>query len=180
MDSRHSVTCTYAARSLCCWLCSLDSSCFNCSVKEMNSVAWQYTASTPASCSSDSEDRVGDWLTVLDEDVLERPVALHHQYTVTIIIITFSPFSTAPLSSLPFPPLLASPHNNNNYDRPMEYGRPLYFHPVVCSIFFSSPNLSRHRLDVCHTFHTWCGLSANLRCRSETCCTRLAETQDAN
>jgi len=28
-------------------------------------------------------------------------------------------------------------------------------------------------------FHTWCGLSANLRCRSETCCTRLAETQDA-
>jgi len=24
-------------------------------------------------------------------------------------------------------------------------------------------------------FHTWYGLSANLRCRSETCCTRLAE-----
>jgi len=24
-------------------------------------------------------------------------------------------------------------------------------------------------------FHTWCGLSTNLRCRSETCCTRLAE-----
>jgi len=24
-------------------------------------------------------------------------------------------------------------------------------------------------------FHTWCGLSANLRCRSETCCARLAE-----
>ena len=24
-------------------------------------------------------------------------------------------------------------------------------------------------------FHTWCGLSANLRRRSETCCTRLAE-----
>jgi len=23
--------------------------------------------------------------------------------------------------------------------------------------------------------HTWCGLSANLECRSETCCTRLAE-----
>jgi len=28
-------------------------------------------------------------------------------------------------------------------------------------------------------FHTWCGLSANLGCRSETCCTRLAEIQDA-
>jgi len=24
-------------------------------------------------------------------------------------------------------------------------------------------------------FHTWCGLSSNLRCRSETCCTQLAE-----
>jgi len=24
-------------------------------------------------------------------------------------------------------------------------------------------------------FHTWCGLSENLECRSETCCTRLAE-----
>jgi len=24
-------------------------------------------------------------------------------------------------------------------------------------------------------FHTWCGLSANLECRSETCCTWLAE-----
>ena len=24
-------------------------------------------------------------------------------------------------------------------------------------------------------FHTWCGLTANLGCRSETCCTRLAE-----
>ena len=42
--------------------------------------------------------------------------------------------------------------------------------------FFSSPNLSCRRLDVCHTsFHTWCGLSANLRYRSETCCMRLAE-----
>jgi len=40
---------------------------------------------------------------------------------------------------------------------------------------FSSPNLSRRRLDVLSYFHTWCGLIANLRCRSETCCTRLAE-----
>jgi len=30
-------------------------------------------------------------------------------------------------------------------------------------------------------FHTWCGLSANLECRSETCCKRIAEIglQDA-
>ena len=39
---------------------------------------------------------------------------------------------------------------------------------------FSSPNLSRRRLDVPY-FHTWCGLSANLECKSEMYCTRLAE-----
>jgi len=37
----------------------------------------------------------------------------------------------------------------------MEYGRPTYFHPVVCfsSFFFflSSPTLSRRRVGVCHT-----------------------------
>jgi len=58
----------------------------------------------------------------------------------------------------------------------------LLSHCKVISTFFylfSSPNLSGRRLDVYHTsthgvaFHTWCGLSANLRCRSETCCTRL-------
>ena len=51
--------------------------------------------------------------------------------------------------------------------------RPLYFHPVVSffSFFFSSPNLSGHRLDV---YHTSTRLSANLECRSEMCCTRLA------
>jgi len=41
--------------------------------------------------------------------------------------------------------------------------------------FFSSRNLSGPRLDVYHYFHTWCGLSANLECRSEMCCRRLAE-----
>jgi len=40
---------------------------------------------------------------------------------------------------------------------------------------FSSPNLSGRTLDVYHTStHAWCGLSANLECRSVTCCTRLA------
>ena len=64
----------------------------------------------------------------------------------------------------------------------MEYGRPLYFCRVVSSFFlssssvFSSPILSHCRLDhVYRTSHTWRGLSANLRCRSETCCMRLAE-----
>jgi len=35
------------------------------------------------------------------------------------------------------------------------------------SFSFSSPNLSGRRLDV---YHTWCGPSANLQCRSEMCC----------
>ena len=40
---------------------------------------------------------------------------------------------------------------------------------------FSSPNLSRRRLDVYHTSgNTWCGLSANLECRSEMYFTRIA------
>jgi len=39
--------------------------------------------------------------------------------------------------------------------------------------FFSSPILSSRR--VISYFHTWCALSANLECRSELCCTRLAE-----
>jgi len=49
----------------------------------------------------------------------------------------------------------------------------------ICGFFFLllffSPNLSGRRLDVYHTYvHTWCGLSANLECRSEMCCARLA------
>jgi len=52
----------------------------------------------------------------------------------------------------------------------------LYFYPVISSssfFFFSSPNLSGHRVDVYHN-STWCGLSANLECRSEMCSTWLA------
>ena len=48
---------------------------------------------------------------------------------------------------------------------------------VLSFFFFSSPSLSRRRLSY-HSlpyFHTWCGLSGNLTCRSETCCMRLAE-----
>ena len=46
------------------------------------------------------------------------------------------------------------------------------------SFFFSLPNLSRRRLDVCANCHTSTRgvalISANFRCRSETRCTRLA------
>ena len=38
-----------------------------------------------------------------------------------------------------------------SYGRPMEQGRPLYFHPVSFFFFISSPNLSGRRLDVYHT-----------------------------
>ena len=41
-------------------------------------------------------------------------------------------------------------------------------------VLFSSPNLSSHRLDVLPYFYTWRGPSANLECRSEMCCSRLA------
>jgi len=47
----------------------------------------------------------------------------------------------------------------------------LWFLLSSSSFFFFSPNLSRRRLDVYHTSTH----SANLGCRSETCCTRLAE-----
>ena len=49
-----------------------------------------------------------------------------------------------------------------------------FFFFLLLLLFFSSPNLSGRRLDVCHTYHTWCGLSANSGCMSEMCGTRLA------
>ena len=62
----------------------------------------------------------------------------------------------------------------------MELGRPLYFHAVVCSssssfffLFLAESQLPQ--IGCLPYFHTWCGLSATLRCSSETCCTRLAE-----
>jgi len=49
---------------------------------------------------------------------------------------------------------------------------------LLSSTFFSrSPILIRQpsQIGCLPYFRTWCGLSANLGCRSETCCTRLAE-----
>jgi len=64
------------------------------------------------------------------------------------------------------------------YGSPMEYGRPLYFHPVVCSCSCSSSFFlaqSQPPQSGCMPYlHTWCGLCANLRRGSETCCTWLA------
>ena len=61
------------------------------------------------------------------------------------------------------------------------YGRPKAIIFLPCSFFlssifffFPSPNLSGHRLDVYHTSTHGVAPSANLECRSEMCCTRLA------
>jgi len=54
--------------------------------------------------------------------------------------------------------------------------RTLYFCPVVSSssIFFFFLTSSQPMQIGCVPYlHTWCGLSANLRCRSETCCKAL-------
>ena len=44
---------------------------------------------------------------------------------------------------------------------------------LLCSFFFF-PRLISAVGDWMSTFYTWCGLSANLECRSEMCCMRLA------
>jgi len=56
----------------------------------------------------------------------------------------------------------------------------LYFAAVVSSsCFFFPPLFSAIQIGCLPYFHTQCGLSANLECRSELCCMRLTETQDA-
>jgi len=59
----------------------------------------------------------------------------------------------------------------------MEYDMPLYYHSMVSSsssVFFFLASSQPLQIGCLPYFHTWCGLSANLRCRPETCCTRLA------
>jgi len=48
-------------------------------------------------------------------------------------------------------------------------------HILVCSFFLSFflAYSQRSEIGCLPYFHTWCGLSANLECRSEMCCTRL-------
>jgi len=57
--------------------------------------------------------------------------------------------------------------------------RTLYFAAVVSFFFFSLAYSQRSEIGCLPYFHTWWGLSANLECRSEMCCTRLTEIQDA-
>jgi len=69
------------------------------------------------------------------------------------------------------------------YGRPAQQMRVLYFCPVSSSFFlFSVPNLSGRRLDAYRLpyFYTWCGLSANLECRSEMCLLQMQDPKIAN
>jgi len=55
----------------------------------------------------------------------------------------------------------------------------LYFSPEVSSFFFYlflffPPYSQPSQIGCLPYFHRWCGPSANLGCRSETCCTRLS------
>jgi len=63
------------------------------------------------------------------------------------------------------------------WNRAGHYTFTLWLLLLLSFCLFSSPILSRRTLDVYHTsdFRTPCGLSANLGCRSETCCRRLAK-----
>ena len=45
---------------------------------------------------------------------------------------------------------------------------------VLLSFFFFLAYSQRSEIECLPYFHTWCGLSVNLGCRSETCCTWLA------
>ena len=60
------------------------------------------------------------------------------------------------------------------WNRAGHYIFALWFLSSIFYISFSSPNLSGRRLDVYHTSTPWCGPSANLECRSEIWCVRLA------
>ena len=71
-------------------------------------------------------------------------------------------------------------HWQNNKSNTTDYGRPMaiIFLPVVSSIFYLSSfflaQSQRSQIGCLPYFYTWCGPSANLECRSEMCCTRLA------
>jgi len=63
---------------------------------------------------------------------------------------------------------------------PYRIGQAIIFCPVISIFLLLSSSVYFPRLisavgDWASTIHTWCGLSANLECMSEMCCTRLTE-----
>ena len=51
----------------------------------------------------------------------------------------------------------------------------IYFHAVSSFFFYFLAKSQPSEIGSLPYFHTWCGLSANLECRSEMCCMWLAE-----
>ena len=51
---------------------------------------------------------------------------------------------------------------------------PLYFCPVISIFFYLLSSFFPRLISAAAYFDTWCGPSANLECRSEMCCSRLA------
>ena len=60
---------------------------------------------------------------------------------------------------------------------PYGIGQAIIFCPVISSFYllFFLADSQPSQIGCLPYFYTWCGLSANLGCRSETCCMRLAE-----
>ena len=97
---------------------------------------------------------------------------------------------SCPDNTVKFGPLTAeilsgvwgTPTNFNGFSvllwSPYGIGQTIIFLPCMVSssifIFFLAESQSS-QIGCLPYFHTWCGLSANFRCLSETCCTRLAE-----
>jgi len=106
----------------------------------------------------------------------------HHVGHWPTFLVLYRPFLCQPLKLFTYRPtyafLLFMVALCNRADH---YIFALWFLSFFLLSFFSSPNLSGRRLDVYHTStQPWCGLSANLECMSEMCCTRLAENTGRN
>ena len=81
--------------------------------------------------------------------------------TVTIFFLLFSRLSSERRWLWP-------PNRAGHYILPLWFLLLLFFR-------FLLAYSQRSQIGCLPYFHTWCGLSANLECRSEICCTRLAE-----
>jgi len=95
-------------------------------------------------------------------------VSCHRPFTDTLVKVTLYAFvvSTAVLWSLLWPPC--------GIGQTIIFSFCAFF-LLFSFFFFSSPNISRRRLDAYHTSTHGVALSVILGCRSETCSTWLAE-----
>jgi len=100
--------------------------------------------------------------------VVHKPLTSNQYYVLVRICFEWGANDLHMAQLMPLPPY----HLLRHYGHPAWQMRTLYFCPVVSSFF---PRLIQpSQIGCLPYFHTWCGLSANLGCRSETCCKRLA------